>query len=332
MSVVIIKNTAIYHPQHRVNNEELANEFKKYGKDINHFLEVIGRKDRYLDKNGEETSVSMAIQATKSLLDKEGLSGKDIDIIVFSSGTPEYTIPANAVFIHKAIQGKSECTVYDMNANCVGMVVAIEQVIRTMQSNLKLKRAIVVGSEQMSQYARRTDEINRGVFGDGACAVLLERTENKDRGFIDSAYYTDSIGVEDMLLPGCGLSKAFKEETATDDRMISMIPGYQSLRLAPEAKILIENLLLTHGYTKNDVHRYFISQVSVKAGYLLSQLLDEKLEKFVYVGDRYGYTGTSSPLFALHHALEGEMIKEGDLFILWSVGAGQTTCGILFKR
>ncbi|MFF2531615.1 ketoacyl-ACP synthase III [Brevibacillus sp. NPDC058079] len=329
---VIIKSTAIYHPEHKVNNEELVEEFKEYGKDIGYFLDAIGRKDRYLDKQGAETSVSMAIQATKKLLEKERIKGREIDTIVFSSGTPEYIIPANAAFIHKAIQGKPECTVYDMNANCVGMVVAIEQVIRTMQSNPKIKRAIVVGSEQMSQYAKKTDEINRGVFGDGACAVLLERTDVMNRGFIDSAYHTDSVGVEDMRLPGCGLSKAFQAGTSMEDRMIAMISGYQSLRLAPDSKILMENLLSTHGYTKNDVQRYFISQVSVKAGQLFSQLLDEKLEKFVYVGDRYGYTGTSSPLFALHHAIDNELIKERDLFILWSVGAGQTTCGMLFRR
>jgi 3-oxoacyl-[acyl-carrier-protein] synthase-3 len=329
---VIIKNTAIYHPEHKVGNEELVNEFKEYGKDISHFLEAIGRKNRYLDATGEETSVTMAIKAALALLKKEGLTGEDIDSIVFASGTPEYTIPANATFIHQAINGKSNCTVYDMNANCVGMVVAIEQVIRSMQSNSKIKRAIVIGSERMSQYAKKTDEINRGVFGDGACAVLLEYTEDINRGFIDSNYYTDTSAVDHMLFPANGMSHAIKSETNIEDRLIAMIPGYQALRLAPEAKVLIEGLLSDHNFTKAEVERYFITQVSVKAGDLFAHLLDEDTEKFVYVGDQFGYTGTSSPLFALNHALENNLLNEGDLFVLWSVGAGQTTCGTLFRR
>ncbi|ADO59593.2 3-oxoacyl-[acyl-carrier-protein] synthase III C-terminal domain-containing protein [Paenibacillus polymyxa] len=328
---VIIKNTAIYHPKHRIGNEELINEFKKYGKDIDHFLEAIGRKNRYMDPTGTETSVTMAIQATIALLDKEKLRGEDIDIIVFSSGTPEYTIPANAMFVHRAIGGKAHCTVYDMNANCVGMVVAMEQVIRSMQGNRKMKRAIIVGSERMAQYSKKTDEVNRGVYGDGACAVLLESIDDETRGFIDSFYHTDTSVADQLLFPAKGLSEAIKGERLLEEHFIFMVPGYQALRLAPQTKELMEEMLIRNGITKKDVRRYFISQVSVKGGTLFSQLLEEDVDKFVYIGDEFGYTGTSSPLFALNHAFENNLLNKGDAFILWSVGAGQTSCGTLFR-
>lgn len=332
MSNVVIKSTAIYHPERMVKNEELVEEFKGYGKDIAHFLDAIGRKERYLDNSGSETSLSMAIKATENLLKAERLSGSDVDMIVFTSGTPEYTLPSNVSFIHKAIQGKNECIIYDLNANCVGMVVGIEQTIRAMKSNPRLKKAIVVGSEHMGRYAKREDEINRGVFGDGACAVLLESVTDKDRGFIDSVYHTDSDSAEEMLFPACGMSKAVLHGLNSEEVKIFMKPGYQSLRLAPAGKAGIEHLLKTNGFDKSSVKAYFVTQVSSKAGALFSQLLNEPMEKFIYVGDRYGYTGTSSPLFALHHAYNDERLKTGDLYVVWSVGAGQTTCGMLFRK
>lgn len=96
-------------------------------------------------------------------------------MIVFVSGTPEYFWPPNAVAIHQALGGKEEAVVYDMNAACVGMVVAVDQVSRNMLANPHIKRALVVGSEQMHRFAKEEDAVTYASFGDGAAAVLLEK-------------------------------------------------------------------------------------------------------------------------------------------------------------
>lgn len=48
----------------------------------------------------------MAIDASKRVLEKAGVEGKDVDMIIFSSQVPELTFRTNAIFVHEAIQGK----------------------------------------------------------------------------------------------------------------------------------------------------------------------------------------------------------------------------------
>ncbi|MEQ6000865.1 hypothetical protein U2I83_15335 [Bacillus amyloliquefaciens] len=97
-------------------------------------MKKIGKKDRYITEDGE-TTLSMAIEASKAALAKANLSGEDIDLLVFSSGTPEYLFPPNSLIVHNEIHGKREAVVYDANSACVGMVVSLDQVSKALLGN-----------------------------------------------------------------------------------------------------------------------------------------------------------------------------------------------------
>ena len=46
-------------------------------------------------------------------------------------------------------------------------------------------------------------------------------------------------------------------------------------------------------------------------------------EKIIIVGDKVGYTTTSSPFFCLNEGIETGRIKRGDTILFWTIGAGQ---------
>lgn len=54
-------------------------------------------------------------------------------------------------------------------------------------------------------------------------------------------------------------------------------------------------------------------------------------EKSIYVGDIYGYTGTSSPFFAYTHGVMNGKIKKDDLIFFTTVGVGHTICSMLVR-
>jgi 3-oxoacyl-[acyl-carrier-protein] synthase-3 len=328
---VVIRNTAIYHPQDKISNEQIIEEFRGYGKEIGRLLKVIGRKERFIDKSGKETPLSMGIEASLRLLKEAGIRGSDLDMIIFSSGTPEYLVPTNSAFLHNAMEGKNESIVYDMNANCVGMVVAIEQASSYLSSHPKMKYALIVGSEQMNKYGEKEDIVTKAVFGDVACAILLESVEDQDIGIIDSAYYTDSDYVEDMKFPKNGLSHAYKGDISNDENRIFTAKGYDAFVLVPSAVKNISIMLERNQIKKEQISRYFFSQVNYRGFSIFSELLNEDVEKFEYIGDRYAYSGTSSPFVALHTAIKEGRLKRGDIFVIWSVGAGMVSCSLLCK-
>jgi 3-oxoacyl-[acyl-carrier-protein] synthase-3 len=253
-----------------------------------------------------------------------------MDMIVFSSGTPEYVQPTNAVKIHNELGGKDSTIVYDINSNCVGMVVALEQISRYMLSNPKVKFAMIIGSEQMNKYSRKDEEVPYSNFGDAASAIILERIEKTDRGFIDSAFYTDSSMHDTIVLPASGFSNIYREDLDEHDKRIEWLP-FNTDNAFLSAKNSIERLLRENGLTKSDVKKYFLSQFAKKNIDVICDQLEEDNSKFKFIGNEFGYTGTSSPFIALSKSIEESDIQQGDVIIFWSVGAGITSCNVLYR-
>lgn len=331
MANVRIVNTEVYHPSYQVTNEELAKLAGDAADKLIGIWEYFGRKNRYYASNYEESTVYMAIEAAKALLSKNNLQGSDLDMIVFSSGTHDFSAPTDAALVHQAVEGKESCIVYDSNANCVGMVVAADQAARSMKSNPKVKYALIVGSEQLARFYKEDDLASKGLCGDAACAVLLERVEDAEGGFIDSAYYTNSQKAEDMLFPAKGMTQMYGDHMTLEEKKIYLHPEYNVNVAFPTAVTNIEMLLQEHGYVKNDVKHYILSQLNLSVIKDIASNLGEDPDKFPYIGDIYGYTGTSSPFIALHHAMKDGTIERGDLFFMWSVGAGITSCATLWR-
>ncbi|WP_342481774.1 ketoacyl-ACP synthase III [Paenibacillus sp. FSL L8-0340] len=331
MANVKIISTEVYHPAYKISNEELALQAGASADKLIGIWEFFGRKDRYYAADYEESTLYMAIEASKRLLKNCGLSGSDLDMIVFSSGTHDFSAPTDAAFVHQALEGKDSCIIYDSNANCVGMVVAADQAARSMISTPRVRYALIVGSEQIARFYKEGDLASKGLCGDAACAVLLERVEDTDSGLIDSAYYTNTQKAEDMQFPAGGMTQMYGEHLSLEEKKIYLHPEYNVNVAFPTAVSNIEQLLQEHGYTKSDVKHYILSQLNLSVIKDIAGKLDEELVKFPYIGDIYGYTGTSSPFITLHHAIKDGTLVPGDLFFMWSVGAGITSCATLWR-
>lgn len=327
-SNIVIRGTSVYHPRHVLSNDYFVEKFRKQGQEIENLLKVLGRESRHLSPDPNENTLTMGIQVAKQLLKQEELKGKDIDMLVFASGIHEYHVPPDSCLLHEAIQGKHECVVYDINVNCVGMVVAVDQVYRYMKTNPSIRYAMVVGSERMIQFTNETDALNYSNFGDASCAVILERTDEENRGFIDSRYYTESNMAQKMKLPSCGMSKIYDPNIPVEFKKIQMAPDYNSLLIAPSAVENIQLMSKKQGIEVDNIQMFFISQLTTKIINYMAEHLGVPIEKFEFIGNRYGYTGVSSPFIALHHAVMEAKLKRGDWFVLWSAGAGASSCAI----
>jgi len=327
----VIKGVSYYHPENKVDNKYFLEYYEHQGKDISKLLKITGRKNRYISKDTDETMLTMGLIAVNEVLEKTNVRPCELNLIAFSSGTPEYIAPSNAIKIHNAIRAGQKATVYDINANCVGMLVAIEQVSRIMITNPNIKYALIVGSDQLNKYSRFNEAITYSNFGDSACAMVLENILNDDSGFIDSDFYTNSSNHDKILLPARGLSSVIHDkELKIKDKLIKWTP-FDLGGAFFSAKISIEELLSRNNLTKQDIKKYFVSQFARKNIEQICSELDENIEKFTFIGDEYGYTGTTSPILAFAKAEENNEISRGDYIIFWSVGAGTTCCCILYR-
>ncbi|WP_339229220.1 ketoacyl-ACP synthase III [Oceanobacillus sp. FSL K6-2867] len=322
-----IKEVGIYHPKTSVNNDFYIDHFQKQGKDISRFVQHMGRKDRYINKNKDENALTMAVEAAKTVLGKAEMMGKDIDMLVFSTQTPEYTFPTNAMFLHNAIEGDKHTIVMDSNANCAGMTVAVEQASRYMKANPNVKTALIVGSDYNSLLCDPEDEITYSNYGDAAAAVILETTQ-EDAGFIDSVYAVDSKSRNNIVYPEQGLANTLRGEAS--GKYIKWIPfdGSESMNHVMES---FETIFERNNLTKADIDTYCFSQFSLATIKEIQERFNIDNKQIVYVGDRFGYTGTSSPFIVLHEGIKSGKIKRGDYLLFWTIGAGYQIITMLFK-
>jgi 3-oxoacyl-[acyl-carrier-protein] synthase-3 len=160
--------------------------------------------------------------------------------------------------------------------------------------------------------------------------MILEK-EEREAGFADSFIYTDSSRQHVMELPACGFSNMYDPLIPMEDKRIYWSTEHDGANGFLLAKQSIELLLQRNQLTKKDIKYYFLSQLSKKNIQRVQTELGEPIEKFIFIGNEFGYTGTSSPFIALHHAVENNIIDRGDWIMLWSVGVGYISCCVLMK-
>ena len=327
----MITGVAYYHPPHKVDNEYFIEHFKNLGTDISGLLQATGRNSRYISDSMDETMLTMGFHAAEEVLEKTHIKPSQLNMLVFSSGTPEYIAPTNALIIHSMLNAGQKCTVYDLNANCAGMVAGIEQIARTMRNNPNIKYAMLVGSDQLNRYSRYNEAISYSNFGDSACAIVLENIFNTDRGFIDSDFYTNSSNHDKILLPAKGMTSVVHDKhLSVKDKLVKWT-AFNLDGAFYSAKISIEELLFKNNLSKKDIKKYFLSQFAKKNIEYVCKELEEDPDKFVFIGDEFGYTGTTSPFLAYARTVENNELSPGDYVVFWTVGAGTTCACVLYQ-
>lgn len=81
----------------------------------------------------------------------------------------------------------------------------------------------------------------------------------------------------------------------------------------------------------SDIDWYCGSQFSLALFNQMVNVCELPREKSIYIGDKYGYTGTSSPFFAYTYARNTGKIKHGDLVFFSTVGIGHTVSSMLVR-
>ncbi|MEQ1787599.1 MAG: beta-ketoacyl-ACP synthase III [Acidimicrobiales bacterium] len=117
------------------------------------------------------TTTGLGIEAAQQAMDRAGVSGADIDLVLLCTSTPDETMPASASAIQHAL-GVSGGAV-DLNAACSGFVYGLVAADGFLRAGAE--RVLLVGSETMSRIVDWGDRSTAILFGDGAGAVVLER-------------------------------------------------------------------------------------------------------------------------------------------------------------
>ncbi len=123
----------------------------------------------------DETATGLAVSAAQDALSMSGENAESVGVIVACTITGDELTPSLAGRVQKALN-IPVCAAMDVSAGCTGFVYALVTAASLMDT-LQKDVAIVVASELMSKYCDWTDRATCVLFGDGAGAVVLKRSE-----------------------------------------------------------------------------------------------------------------------------------------------------------
>lgn len=327
-----VRDLAVYHPSDIINNDYYIEHFKQQGKDIRSLLtKVLGRENRYViqnegkEKAERENSLTMQIKAAKLVLEKSNLTGKDIDGIIVATQFPEYMVPPSFMRIHAEIEAKTDCFGYDMNVNCLGMTMAFQQASQYFMCNEHINRILIIGGDYLTIGVADNDENFYGAFGDSACAIIVERSEESK--IIDLQYYINNESIEMSKFPNCGLSQIVEKHDMNFMSNQDHAPNCEIDLVAEKIKQMLEK----NNMTVDDISGFCFSQFVKHNNEKLMNLLHISEEKCPYVGNEFGYTGVNSPFLALNSLMMNHKINRGDYVFIWTIGTGLQHVFMLIK-
>jgi len=290
--------------------------------------ERTGIKERRWFTPGVDTVANMAAKASMMAIQNAGIEKEHIDFIVFATITPDYYFPGSGVLLQREL-GLGNIPALDIRNQCTGFVYALSVADQFIKTGI-YQNVLVIGAEIQSSALDKSSE-GRGmavIFGDGAGAVVLKRSENAGRGIIDSKLYSDGKFAEELILkdPGSSRPKRKFDELALD--MSDSKPymnGNQVFKHAVQRfpEVTLE-ILEKNGFEKSDLDLLVPHQANLRITNYIKEQLGLPDSKVVSNIERYGNTTAASIPIALSEAFQEGRIKEGMLICFAAFGSGFT--------
>jgi 3-oxoacyl-[acyl-carrier-protein] synthase-3 len=271
-----------------------------------------------------ETSASLGTIASRNALESAGLAPADIDLVICATVTPDLMCPANASLIQAGL-GCRHVPAFDVGAACSGFLYALsaaEQYVRTGA----VKHALVVGADVLSRVSDFTDRNTCILFGDGAGAVVLSRTEVVNTGIRTVRLYSNGARQELIQVPS--------KVTPNPAPGVPLQPKPEYLRMNGREvfKFAVYTMIELIEQAEEDCKELGVGGIDLLIPHQVNQrIIDAALEashfppaKVMVNLDKYGNTSAASVPIALDEAIRTGRCKPGDTVLLVAFGGGLT--------
>lgn len=279
-----------------------------------------GMVQRYVT-NGHEASSDIALAASRQALESAGMAPNELDAIILATITPDYIFPSTACVLQSRL-GAGSCAAFDLSAACTGFVYALSVADGFIASGA-FQKILVVGVDLLTKTVNWHDRGTSVLFGDGAGAVVVE--PSGDKGVLGSTLHANG-DLAELLYQPCGGSRIPMSHEALDKgKQYIVVKGREIYRHAtscmPEAVL---EVLQKCGKTLEDVKLIIPHQANLRIIEAVGQRLNLPIEKFYINIQKYANTSAATVPIAIHEALLDGSIREGDLVVTVSFGAGLT--------
>lgn len=282
---------------------------------------------------GWEPTWLMGKNAALAAIEKAGISPDQIGLIICTTVTSDFLTPSMASIIQYEI-GAENAAAFDLGAACSGFVYAMDTANRFLATDDSLKYVLVISSEATSRFCDFTDRQTCILFGDGAAAAVVEKSDKLFSSYLGS----DGSGARVLFARNLFAKEEVKVENDFDDSFPEKPvhelyqDGKAVYKFATQAlpnafELAAEKV----GITKDDIDWFIPHQANVRIIETAAKKLGVSMDHFVLTLDHFGNTSSASIPLALNEAIDNGIVKRGQKLALIGFGAGLTYGGIVLE-
>ena len=284
---------------------------------------------------GWEPTWYMGMKAAEAAVKKAGIDVKDIGLVISCTATSDFLTPSMSSVIQHKI-GAVNAGAFDLNAACTGFVYALDTARRFVQTDDNMKYVLVVANESLSRFLDFTDRGSCILFGDGAAAAIIEKSDK----MYSSALRSDGSGADLLCARSLNVAPEIKQDAPDDftDNFPDMplhklfqngkeVYKFATSALPKSFTLAAEKI----GVTKDDIDWFIPHQANVRIIETAAKKLGVSMDKFIVTLDHFGNTSSASIPLALNEGIEKGLIKRGQKLALIGFGAGLTYGGIILE-
>jgi 3-oxoacyl-[acyl-carrier-protein] synthase III len=263
----------------------------------------------------DEDCATLAIEASREALKHAGATGESVDLVVCATSTAPESMPSVACLVGEAI-GAAGVGAFDLAAACTGFSYAAS-VADAMLFSERASRVILIGADAMSTIVDQTDRSTAVLFGDGAGAVLLDRSDDSS-GFVDHI-----LGADGRMAPlGRAGHPGDEHKLYQNGREVFKF----AVRILPE---MVEKLLSRNHISLDDVQYIIPHQANARIIQAAARKMEVPDEKIVVNLDRFGNTSAASIPLSYPDIFDG--LESGRYVITVGFGFGLTWAANLYR-
>lgn len=328
-----ITGLGFYVPDNVVTNEDLSKIMDTSDEWIQ---ERTGIKQRHWIKEGSnETSATMGARAAEIAIKRAGLEKDDIDFIIFATLSPDFYFPGCGVQIQEMLEMRT-IGALDIRNQCSGFVYALSTGDQFIKTGM-YKNILVIGSEYHSNGLDKTTR-GRGVsviFGDGAGACVLSRTEDNQKGILSSHLHSEGKYADKLIVESPSIKHWVPEILNSKEEDLSYFPYMDGTFVFKNAVVrfseVIMEALSVNKIGPNDIDLFIPHQANLRISQFIQQKFKLRDDQVYNNITNYGNTTAASIVIALTEAWEKGKVKEDDIVLLAAFGSGFTWGSVLLR-
>ena len=284
------------------------------------------RERRVLAEN--ESTSDIACEAGRRAIEAAGLKPEQIGLVICATFTPDYVFPATACLVQDRL-GLKQAAAFDLNAACSGFIYGLTVAAQFVQTGF-YEHVLMIGADANSRLVDWQDRGTCVIFGDGASAVVVSRSNRQDRGVRSSYLRADGSGWKFLHQPAGGAKRPPTVETVRDRLHHIKMDGKETFKFAARAMTEAANEATKRaGLELKDIKLLVPHQANIRIIEAARARMGFDADRVVINIDRFGNTVAASVGIALDEAVKQGRATDGDHLLLLGFGAGLTWGGLV---